>query len=138
MATVYLVTEGSYSDYSVLGAYSTREKALEAKEFFDADNDIEEFELDHLPESKVPQGQLAYMVIMGVDGNVTRVSRRSNERAMEGKWHPYGDNLHVVFDVFAKDDVHAVKIANERRIALKASDQLETDWSRWKGRRGSV
>src|SRR6266850_1930908 len=41
---IYLVSTGDYSDYHVVGAFSTKEKALEA--FPSKDYGIEEYELD--------------------------------------------------------------------------------------------
>ena len=45
MTTIYVVTEGQYSDYHIVGLYSTIEMATKCKEAVNAD-DIEEFELD--------------------------------------------------------------------------------------------
>jgi hypothetical protein len=50
---------------------------------------------------------------------------------------PYGDGVRVSFDVWAKDESHAVKIANERRVQLIASGQWEADWEAWRRGKGS-
>ena len=42
MTKVYMVTDGWYSDYSVLGIYSTKAKAERAKELYAAGNDVDE------------------------------------------------------------------------------------------------
>ncbi len=47
--TIWLVSDGSYSDYHVLGIYSTHELAVAAKEAHNAYNEIEEWELDQIP-----------------------------------------------------------------------------------------
>lgn len=46
---VYLVTEGSYADYRVLGVYSSEKLAEEAAKLLNSDNCIEDFDLDHIP-----------------------------------------------------------------------------------------
>ena len=49
---VYVLTQGRYSDYSIVGIYSSMElaqkayKLLEAHNYWDGPNDIEEWELD--------------------------------------------------------------------------------------------
>ena len=75
MSKVYLVTDGDYSDYRVLGVYSSMEKAEHAKLLYAADNDVEEYELDAVPES--PPGLLAYVVIMELSGDVSRMWQES-------------------------------------------------------------
>jgi hypothetical protein len=36
------------------------------------------------------------------------------------------------FYMWAKDELHAVKIANERRIRLIESNSWDVDWDKWK------
>ena len=126
MTTVYLVTDGSYSDYRVLGVYSTEEKAKSAVELFHAQNDIEEFEIDAIPEH--PPGMLAWSVVMEANGD-TRLVRR--ESPLEDRWAPYGDGRACIFYLWAKDEEHALKIANERRTSLIALGEWTTDWHAW-------
>lgn len=44
---------------------------------------------------------------------------------------PYGDKTRVSFRVWAKDKIHAVKIANEKRLQLIAADQWHKEATRW-------
>ena len=51
--TVYVVTEGSYSAYHIIGIYSTKEKAEKVKLYHSTlyeCPDIEEWEIDDIPE----------------------------------------------------------------------------------------
>lgn len=71
MTTIYLVTQGSYSDYRIVGAYSTRELADEVvTEINRGDNYdtayVEEFELD---KPSVKQGYAWLTLRMDRDGN---------------------------------------------------------------------
>ena len=120
MATIYLVTNGSYSDYHVLGVYSTKEKAEHAKRLFASDNGIWEYELDGIPDS--PPGMLAYHVSMLVSGDVKEVWQDTVE-GFESRWYvapQWGADVIVVFHVWARDTTHAVKISNEWRAQIVA------------------
>ena len=120
MTTIYLVTDGSYSDYRVLGVYSTKEKAEHAKRLFAADNEIEEYELDATPDS--PPGMLAYQVSMLVSGDVKDTWQDTVE-GFESRWYvtaQWGADVLVVFNVWARDIEHAVKISNEWRAQIVA------------------
>jgi len=120
MTTIYLVTDGSYSDYCVLGVYSTKEKAEHAKRLFAADNGIEEYGLDATPDS--PPGMLAYQVSMLVSGDVKDVWQVTVD-GFEPRWYvarQWGADVIVVFHVWARDIEHAVKIANEWRAQIVA------------------
>ena len=123
---IYLVTDGCYSDYRVLCVCSTRELAEEAKKLYMADNDIEEYVLDGLPEH--PPGMLFYSVRMNAQGDTEIVERSA---ASDESWNPSSSG-YVAFRVWAYDDQHAVKIANERRAQLIANNEWTTNWEEWK------
>jgi hypothetical protein len=91
---------------------------------------IEEMEADSIPEH--PPGMLRFDVEMNREGDVINVHRRSVEYSINYDWVPYSDGVRVVFKTWAKDEKHAIKIANERRVALLATDQWTTDWNVWK------
>jgi hypothetical protein len=57
--SIYILTEGSYSDYHIIGVYSTKELAKEAQSLF-KDSQIEEYGLDNIPEH--PPGMSAWYV----------------------------------------------------------------------------
>ncbi len=126
---IFLVSSGSYSDRATDGLYSTMEKAEEAKKLFNADNDIEEWELDAAPEH--PPGLYRHQVKMNIHGAVDRAELISSERTIQD-WVPYGnDSPWVIFSCWARDAEHAIKIANERRLALLAASEWTADWDVW-------
>lgn len=119
MSKVYLVTDGWYSDYRVLGVYATMEKAEQAKLLYAADNDIEEYELDAVPDS--PPGLVPFVVTITFSGGVEGVYRESVVQ-FEPRW--YVTNWYSSpcgrFYMWARDEQHAVKIANEWRAQIAA------------------
>ena len=127
---IYAVSTGRYSDYRIEGIYSTKEKAQEAHCLYAADNDIEEYELDAMPEH--PPGMLHYFVKMDEQGNASFVEIRSAEHMPNFDWSPYGDNKNVGFNVWAKDEIHAIKISNEKRAQLIATNRWTTDFNLWR------
>jgi hypothetical protein len=128
MKKVYAATSGSYSDYGVVAIFSTREAAelfIERHPDRCSEwNDVEEYDLD----PGVPQMRKGYshwMVQMGEDGSTFSAEARGGYslgakpdkslRTPQGTVHRtrwfnwYG---------WAKDQQHALKIANEHRIKL--------------------
>ena len=123
MAKVYMVTDGWYSDYRVLGIYSTKAKAEKAKVLFNAGNDIDSIDLDVVP--KTPRGMLKWVVEMDRNGNVKDVSRENCERHTNPVFvykHFGSDVTYLRAALWAKDDEHAVKIANEWRTRIVANN----------------
>lgn len=119
MSKVYLVTDGYYSDYRVRGVYSTMEKAEQAKLLYAADNDIEKYELDAVPDS--PPGLVPFVVTITSSGDVRNAYRESADQ-FSPRWHVtnwYGDPCGL-FYMWARDEQHAVKIANEWRAQIAA------------------
>lgn len=136
MATVYLVTDGEYSSYNVLGICDTKKQAEYAKRLFNSNNDIEEFELNGLPDH--PPGMCMFRVKMDESGNNRygyefQTCQICPTNGAEG-WRPYRQE--IVFTVWAKDAKHAVKIANEKRIQLLASGKWTTNHGEWEARQG--
>ena len=123
MAKVYMVTDGSYSDYRVLGIYSTKAKAEKAKVLFNADNDIDPIEIDVVPEH--PRGCLAWVVEMDRNGDADRVERDNcdGHRVTCYIYIPLrGESTSMRASLWAKDAEHAVKVANEWRTRIVANN----------------
>ena len=138
MANVYLVTTGSYSDYSVLAAFSTRE-AAEAfeKVVHTSESGIEEFPLD-----APPSEWYGYNVQMCRDGRVrhaypfgpTAWSREASEIKerflLENEMQPDGSVARVKtreewldHTVYTRDEEQAIKATNELRSRLIAENR---------------
>jgi hypothetical protein len=123
MAIIYIVTSGEYSDYHILGTFSTKEIAedfialLGEPEY--SERRIEEFELDFSEADY--KGKKVFLVRMAKNGDTKEVVTTDS-------WHNsdfFDMNGHFGRYVIARDAQHAVKIANERRIQLIAMDRWE-------------
>lgn len=133
---VYLISAGDYSDWHPVGAFSSRELAEEAiatyKEHGDEDvNDrIDVFTLDAMPYAPDEHGLKHYYVRMRRDGDA-EIEQWAAPIGPDDDVSGAPRDGRVPFHVSARDEQHAVKIANERRIALIAADQWEDDWDAW-------
>lgn len=126
--TVYAATSGSYSDYSVDAIFSTKARAQAYREAFPKRdwNEIEEYVIDQWS-TEIERGLIHYNVVMYKDGEVRTVERSEYSCAdghkvywsMQAYWRP--TKPWANFWVWAKDEKHAVKIANERRVQDIAS-----------------
>ena len=132
MTTIYVVTDGDYSDYGIKGIASTLEKAEELKKLFNAHNKIEEYELDEYdPAIEESKGKTFYFTALAIeDGRVLDIKsttyRKFENQDIWDKPTQIWDNRcrfktpTIINYLFAKDEAHAIKIANEKRIAYKA------------------
>lgn len=124
MTSVFMVTDGWYSDYRVLGIYSTRELAERAREMYVAGNEVDEIELNTMPDA--PPGLFAWLVEMDFNGNTCRCQRMSCENhrprayIYKSSGRPTGT---MTAYVWAESNEHAVKIANEWRVRIVATNQ---------------
>lgn len=130
MTKVFMVSQGWYSDYHIVGIYSTRELADRAAVLFEGSDEcvVKEVELDHLPEA--PLGMLPYRVTMRRDGDVISVCRESADAAhipnvyvSDPAWTSTAREGHPMYaEMWATDEAHAVKIAGEWRSRMIALD----------------
>lgn len=138
MATqIWLITEGEYSEYCVVAAFSTKDRALSFadswKPYLSASYrespQVEEFPLD--PENlNAPPGTKLYSVRMNREGEADAMEddffdidygrRHLGGRLCRGKKPE--DTILLVF-CFAKSEEHAIKIANEKRAQLIAGNE---------------
>jgi len=129
---VYIVTEGDYSDYSIRYVCSTREKAEHAKVVHETvasygnECRIEEWTLDLIDhvDNMRRQGYDVYSVHMlynNGDNARATVWRYGLSKLQPGyKRCPFGKAPLWSDEVWAKDEKHAIKIANEHRVQHKA------------------
>jgi exosome complex RNA-binding protein Rrp42 (RNase PH superfamily) len=133
---IWVIEHGSYSDYRVLGVYSTLEAAKLAASKID-DATVDKWILDPALE-EINQGYNKYSVLMHKNGDVDKVEemdyiydlspyytlwKRSTapyylEEAKRTK-KPVADDL-LRAEVWAENEVHAVKIVNEHRSQMIA------------------
>lgn len=130
MTLVWTVEQGEYSDYSVLGVFSTKENAERVATIVGGGAEVVERRLDPIIED-LNEGRNFYYVSMLKDGTVTRVERDTpSSYNIDGfdsfPWIDHRQHeLGTYYSTFAwaKDDVHAVKIVNERRVQKIANNE---------------
>lgn len=131
---IYLVSQGCYSDYRIIAAFSTEEKAKAyVKHLGDSDDeDILEFDVDS-ETFQNPRGLNRFTLQMKRDGSlvygVTDRGSVKEEKPQGPKWEPLAkvwvdenSECYMRFEVEAKDKEHALKIANEKRTELISAD----------------
>lgn len=136
--TVWVVEQGSYSDYSVVGVFSSKENAQQIADKINSYSydkaTIAEWSLDPGID-ELRQGMSPYLVFMLEDGTVERcepidvtgynfpgdveIWRRSKAPVNRGK--DVKDVLQA--EVWATDETHAIKITNEHRTRLIATGE---------------
>jgi len=115
MKTIYILTEGDYSDYHIVGVYSTKELAEEAQSLYQY-SQIEEYGLDYIPQH--PPGMSAWIVQISdgkLDDLYTQQVNAFEEtipRENEYKYHN-GETGYFVY-CWAVDKDHAEKIALDK------------------------
>jgi len=121
---VYIVTSGSYSDYQIDGVFSTEERAeafITATGLYDGRAVRWDVDLDA---EKIDRGLVHYKVDMDIEGNVRHMKKSTPvcpERAfgrIRGYDHKGSQWLEAY--IWARNEEHAVKIANERRTRILA------------------
>jgi hypothetical protein len=125
-AKVYIVTEGEYSDYTVHGAFSTRELAELAIAQHNNEGEIEEYELDSQLQKS---GWNYYWVTMDDGGNVVNCKAQWDWYKHDERSYTYHDNpkctIRFATYVYADTPERAIKVANERRAQMKAAGLLK-------------
>lgn len=126
VSKVFVITKGSYSDYTIVGIYSTSKGAQRAISLLNIEdvNEIEEYELNELDPlvNKFARGYRIWWVSMQRDGTVARVyAERSLHTYIN---HRKDGNPAVWGQVLAKSEEHAIKIVNDKRAQLIAAGEL--------------
>jgi hypothetical protein len=139
MDKIWIVTDGDYSDYHIVGVFSTEERA---NEFVEVESGVvEEYMIDELCEAvylKLNKNYSCYRVDMTLnEGDLlfTNIDPYSNVVGSDNDltvfvFPPKHENKKFagkkIFSirVMAKDEKHAIKIANERRTEYIATGDL--------------
>ncbi len=122
MTSIYVLTEGDYSDYHIVGVYSTKELAEEAQSLYKG-SQIEEYDLDNIPEH--PPGMSAWFVRINdgeLDDSCTHQVSPFNvtiPRELESGWGD-GETAYFVY-CWAVDGNHAEKIALDKYYQHQAT-----------------
>lgn len=134
-ATVYIVTEGSYSDYHIIAVFDSAKKAQDFIDAYVPGGEIEKFELNPC-ELELREGWKYYCVEMERDGSAhvrTDGALDYIKEAMQNESnlvlrHSGNNVFRTALETYclAKDEQHAIKIANERRAQLIASGEWDS------------
>jgi hypothetical protein len=138
MSTIYAVSRGCYSDYSVVALFTSVERAEDFMRVFpDFDyNDVATFELDPADPDLIRDGHEFWYVQMLRDGTTEEA------RELERSPYNYGNLGQIIWlrsqapayrgkgvsdcirsTVLATSQEHAVKITNEHRIRMIESGE---------------
>lgn len=114
--TAYVLTEGDYSDYKVIGVYSTKELAEEAKTLWPYSS-VVSFPLDYIPEH--PPGMYFWFGTANrrigakeIEHKVFKVG--PNKPFWQGEEFTYGNTLGFRVNFWAVDKDHALKILQDK------------------------
>lgn len=132
MKTIYILTEGEYSDYHIVATFSTKKLAEEAQKHC-PNSDIGEYELDALEIPEHPPGHTAWYVNINAKINaIYFVSQCDSLYGFEPKEKYYENAIDVpgelnTFTVYcwARDKEHAEKIALDKFYQWKWEKENE-------------
>jgi hypothetical protein len=117
---IFLITSGSYSDYQFHAAFTDKSLAEKYVKSFGLSNNfaIERCKLN--PHTKeVNENYKPYELRMTKEGVCERIEN-ADESTDFNIWFTYDKQL--MLSVFAKDEPHAIKIANEKRAQIIAAN----------------
>jgi len=128
MKQIFVVTSGIYSDYGISAVFSTRELAEEFIKDFPRQSYDEHIIEEYLLDPKLPQpkgNRQGFFVQMSKSGNCEFIRKENSfqEEFFTGKISYFHDHSSMNIYVFADDEQHAIKIANEKRGELIAMDK---------------
>jgi len=123
---VYICTSGEYSDYGIDAVFDNKADADEFCATFGNNYQIEEWPLGSKSLAPARRGLMPYLIRMTIKGEVFEITKKTSIYYAENASKKYfsSDGENIVTSVWARDEKHAVKIANERRtkaIALEGS-----------------
>lgn len=127
LQAVFLVTRGDYSDYRVCAVFTDKKLAQKYIDSFEKAYDefrIENYKLN--PFSKELKADYKpYFLRMKKDGTCTEIYVKDSSYGFESEDLDVGFDIHkdMYLSVFAKDEKHAIKIANEKRVQLIAENR---------------
>ena len=129
MTTIYAVSTGEYSDYRVVALFTTEELAQKFIDSFVNNtytefNKIEEYILNpHIKD--LAAGRKPYELRMNINGEIQNIEHSDTAFGFDGLAQvsfTY-DKQWMNFRGFAKDENHAIKIANEKRVQIIAMNK---------------
>lgn len=128
--TIYVITQGSYSDYHIITVFSDEQAAESFAKLISEKGDtatVEDYELDrYVPQAR--EGLMPFYVWMTRDGNgEVDGSHILYDDRLSLLPTPTPDRIRLRGTVWALDEQHALKIANEKRAFLIASGEWKIE-----------
>jgi len=128
MKNIYLVSEGSYSDYSISAVFDSEELAERYIQLYCKGGAIETYKINPNKREMI-LGYSIYYLQMDKEGNTIKIENRDNYTEELPKYWYYVNNKEKInFMCFAKSKEHAVKIANEHRTRILANNEWGLNW----------
>lgn len=125
---IYLVTRGDYSDYEVTAVFTEKKLAEKYINSFKKSN-YDEFRIEvyilNPHEEQLKKDYKPYFVRMAKDGKVKDIYIQESHYNLDNLNIKFDINNNMYISIFAKDEKHAVKIANEKRGQLIALNRWE-------------
>ncbi|MHC1627426.1 MAG: DUF7336 domain-containing protein [Candidatus Nezhaarchaeales archaeon] len=127
MSELYMVSQGEYSDYKICGVFDSKELAEKFIKSFGVHGYdamfIEEIELNP-HEKEVRNGFKSYFLYINILGDTRDIRLNASYPSFEGSGNHFTSRSNeLMVDCFAKNEAHAAKIANERRVQIIAAYQ---------------
>lgn len=128
MNKIYIVTYGQHSDYVIDAVFSEKSLAKKYIDSFKKDDygdrmEIEEWDLDKNSD-QLKAGRKPFHVQIKKDGEILEVSHCDSNFGFNFIFNPYGkDNDFVNIYCHADNELHAIKIAGEKRTQILANNQ---------------
>lgn len=128
MTTIYVLTNGSYSDYRIVATFSTKKLAKDAQKVSPYSS-IKEYVLDSKEIPEHPPGHTAWCV--NIDPENTMIRESYEDNALEWGFKPevvydtptfWGRSSALVVRCWARDEEHAQKIALEKFYQWKCEN----------------
>lgn len=131
--SIYIITDGEYSDYSIIAPCATKEDAEKYIQKFDLKcATIEEHKLIDENFYEFVTDKTHYSVKMDKHGNSEVIVNKYEFSKIETEYIFYNNSMlynekyiMIMVNCWANSKEHAVKIANEIRTRLIASGELE-------------
>ena len=132
MKTIWVIEQGEYSDYRVVGLFSSKRNADLVAQHINSNTTnermlatVSEWLLDPAV-SELNAGLSRFEVSMCLDGTVQQCDNydiKFGSFGVDSHVEVWGSGTYVHAVVWAKDSTHAMKIVNEQRLQMIASGQ---------------
>ncbi len=119
---IYIVTSGEYSDYRIDGCFTLEKDALKYIKCFLSQEDVVRVEKHLLNPvlKEMNKDYKCYFVRMNKDGDVDELYQTNFDGASCLVEYRFDRSGCLYLDCLARDEKHAVKIVNEKRIQILA------------------